>query len=58
MEKKEGAQKGAGIPFKEEGDLEGVRSHNCMEVEDEAERRRKLGMNRGKSSRRSYERLT
>ena len=47
MEKKEGAQKGAGIPFKEDGDLEEVWG-DCMKVEDEAECRRKLDEQRKK----------
>ena len=40
-ERKEGAQKGSGISFKEEGDSEEVWG-DCVEVEDDAECRRKL----------------
>ena len=47
MEKKEGAQKGPGIPFKEEKDSEEVWG-DCMEVENEAECRRKLDEQRKK----------
>ena len=50
MEKKEGAQKVSGISVKEEGDSEEV-WRDCMEVEDDAECRRKLDERRKKMQR-------
>ena len=57
-ERKE-CKEGAGIPFREEGDLEEV-WEDCMEVEDEAECRGKLDEQRKKMQRelREVERLS
>ena len=59
MGKMEGAQKGPGISFKEEGDSEEVWG-DCMEVEDDAECRRKLDEQRNEMQRelREVERLS
>ena len=47
MGKKEGVQKGSGISFEEEGDSKEVWG-DCMEVEDDAECRRKFEEQRKK----------
>ena len=59
MRKKEGAQKGSGISFEEEGDSEEVWI-DCMEVEDDAKCLRKLDEQRKKMQRelREVERLS